>query len=302
MYCAEYGREYVSSAAAVPAFSYNHQCATVVLTAYIPVFLLSFAIQLILPFVVMECLQYLPLKSLGRGARNMFHGVLWPEYWVGGREDFSGVDVMLKIKTIYCNDIFNNLMLLLTYGLCSPVLAVGIVCVIAVKMYLWVILIGRFTVSMLRHNQGDLSLVNSASPVEQTATYLTTLSELFSTNQNEVVKLPQYLALETLSLAYIPLDAALAGSFWRLVWCSGVFIGLLCWDMAADDVGWLRSLWVPCTPILFLISLRLTAVFSLHDLCGQHSDRGLSDIQLSASTMRDSNLSSNPMHSNAEKL
>ena len=60
---------------------------------------------------------------------------------------------------------------------------------------------------------------------------------------------------------YIPplFDVLVDVSFWRLVSCSALFITLLSWDMAADEVSWLQSFWIPLLPLGFVVMLRCIA-------------------------------------------
>ena len=63
-------------------------------------------------------------------------------------------------------------------------------------------------------------------------------------------------ALGALAGVHISLLRVLAGSFWRLAWCSALFVAVIGWDLAADEVGWLESLWVAVLPVLCVLVLR----------------------------------------------
>jgi hypothetical protein len=51
-----------------------------------------------------------------------------------------------------------------------------------------------------------------------------------------------------------PLREVLQRAFWQMAWLSASFIAMVCWDVAADDVGWEDALWLPmlamCYPAL----------------------------------------------------
>ena len=80
-------------------------------------------------------------------------------------------------------------------------------------------------------------------------------------NKNDTI----LFALNLVAEEYIPLFEVLATSFWRLVWCSAIFVALLSWDMAMDEVGWLQSVWVPLVPLGYGMVLRCLAHLFLHN-------------------------------------
>jgi hypothetical protein len=273
-YCSEYLINEVESASLVPPFTYNNQCGSVVLTSYIPVLLLGYSIQLMLPFIFMTSLTFVSYDSMPPSVRKMFHGIIWPEYWLQGGDVLvrntailnSDPSVLLEIETICCNDVLNNWLLMLTFGLCSPVLAVAIVCSVLLKMSLWMSLVGRFTRSILPGDGGGGDGSNATSPPAAGTTavgpFPSRLSETVSRrsvvnnkNTDDVV----HFALTALAEVHIPLFEVLSRSFWRLIWCSALFVALLGWDMAGDEVGLLQSLWVPLAPLGYALVLRCGA-------------------------------------------
>ena len=154
-FCSAYISIEVDSAPLVPPFIYNYQCASVLLTSYIPVFILDLSMQLLLPCTAFGLLSFFNYHSMPRHFRNMFHGLIWPEFWLNKEglvldrhnECLLQKDpwMILDTRTIICCDFLQNLMLMITFGLCSPVLSVLITCVVVLKMHLWKVLIGRFT-------------------------------------------------------------------------------------------------------------------------------------------------------------
>ena len=272
-YCSEYSTIEVESASLVPPFTYNNQCGSVVLTSYIPVFLLGFSIQLLLPFIVLVSLTYLTYDSLSPSVRMMLHGILWPEHWLQNSEDTSALNktllhgdpsILLKIRTIFCNDVFNNWLLMVTFGLCSPVLVVAIVCSVLLKMSLWVSLIGRFTRCHLHddrgvHDGGRQTEVTTVTASSRSSVITSSACAAADKDRNDAHVV--YDALVALAAVHIPLHDVLIGSFWRLVWCSAIFVALLGWDMAMDEVGWLQSVWVPLIPLCYVVLLRCATYF-----------------------------------------
>jgi hypothetical protein len=242
------------------------------------VFLLGYSIQLSLPLVVVAALTWVRYESMPPSVRIIFHGIMWPDHWLQGGEVLArnkalvGSDsgIILNNRTIFCNDVFNNWLLMMTFGLCSPVLAVAIVSCVLLKMSLWVMLIGRFTRCIVGSSDGDGGGDEGGDDVVQ-------------------------FALGSLAAEYIPLLEVLAASFWRLAWCSALFVSLVCWDMAMDEVGWLQSVWVPLVPLGFVALLR-----SVEHCCrvmgGDHDGSGEEAKGSGATASEDSGVSLNPLH------
>jgi hypothetical protein len=238
--------------------------------------------------------------------RKTLHGIIWPKFWLQGGDVLvhnrtivsSHPSVMLKMRSIFCNDVLNNGLLLLTFGLCSPVLALAIVCSILLKMSLWVLLIGRFTRCMLHdeHGEGNSSdaattttTTTATAPSQQTATMPRSSSiSIAHENRNNAVQF----ALTALAEVYIPLNEVLAGSFWRLAWCSALFVAMLGWDMATDEVGWLRSVWVPLVPLVYKLGLRCVSHWYN---CARNSNQDSAEKE-AASLREGSVVSQSPLH------
>jgi hypothetical protein len=245
----------------------------VLLTAYVPVFLLGYSIQLMLALIVPVTLAYLPFGSISPSVRRMFHGIIWPEYWLQeGNTVCISTSVLLKMRSIFCNDVLNNWLVLMTFGLCSPVLAVAIVCSVLLKMSLWMLLIGRFTSHVL-HADGAADMGADVTTSPPMADAVSTASANTAAAPPSVPVAPicslvkvskvsdevKLCVLTALADSHIPLIEVLRGSFWRLVWCSTFFVAIIGWDMATDEVGWLQSVWVPLVAIGFALLLRCVA-------------------------------------------
>ena len=118
--CLEWGQLEVESAPVTPPFVYNNQCASVLLTSYLPVLILGFSIQ-----ILVSVLLPVILNRVGEwlGLVDIIHGILWPEFWLRSEESESHViklernpSIMLNSKVILCFDILNNVMILLSFG------------------------------------------------------------------------------------------------------------------------------------------------------------------------------------------
>jgi hypothetical protein len=184
----------VESAPFIPPFTYNNQCSSVLLTSYIPVLIIGFSIQLVLsvimPVILYQAGKYLHLAGIIH--RNIVNGILWPEFWIGHdnsdlailNKTMLGKDstIILNINNVMCFHVLNNVVLMLTFGMCSPVLAAAVTCVVVLKMNVLLLLVGRFT-AVLGGRECEIA----------------------------------QFALVTLAAATIPLNKVLKDSFWLIV-------------------------------------------------------------------------------------
>jgi hypothetical protein len=228
------------SAPVTPPFVYNNQCTSVILTSFIPVLIIGFSIQLILTLVLpIACLQADKWVNIATALRHkLIPGVFCPDFWLNTSSSAAlirqTVDVkndptiLVKTKSILCSDVLNNATIMLTFGLCSPVLATAVVCVVVLKMKLMEMLVARFTIML------D-SAKNAGNNVEG--------------------KAHLHVALVALGRVPFPYREVLRKSFWLLAWASAMFFALVCWDMVSDEVGWWRALWAPASALLFPVLL-----------------------------------------------
>jgi hypothetical protein len=166
-------------------------------------------------------------------------GVYWPSLWLNAESSDSlnrkrvsvqdDPSILLNSSPILCSDALNNATIMLTFGLCSPVLATAVVCVVVLKMKLMEMLVARFTIML------D-SAKNAGNNVEG--------------------KAHLRVALVALGRVPFPYREVLRKSFWLLAWASAMFFALVCWDMVSDEVGWWRALWAPASALLFPVLLR----------------------------------------------
>jgi hypothetical protein len=242
--------------------------------------------------------------------RQRQHGLMWPEYWLKHCADEnsrslleSKPDILLKLKSILCFDVLNNLLILLTFGLTSPLLAIVIACVVVLKMCSWILLLGRFCsfFSGSNTNTEDFTVQSIASAEKGESQATTNTTTIVATSQ-------QHTALKALATRYIPLDEVLKQSFWQICWCSALFFALICWDIAADEVGWFESIWLPIVScsypgILWLIYRVMAYQQIVHVFKDSHEPRVdqmvEENISLSESTIELSiniALTTNPIH------
>jgi hypothetical protein len=138
-----------------------------------------------------------------------------------------------------------GMLVLITFGLCCPPLAMAI----ALSMYLSLVqlrcVIGRFV--LLRHpnlieESQTRPAVSPSSPSSPSSA-----SALASVDSS----------LGALKSGIMNLDRSFHQTAWIVVWTSCFFYVLLCWDIAGDEVGWERAMWVPLTAVGFLSCVSL---------------------------------------------
>jgi hypothetical protein len=128
-----------------PPFFYSYQCGSTLLTSYIPVHMYSISLQLLFTFVSMIIILMLSNKThLPSWMLALLPGVCWPSH-------LQSVDFDIEKKPIHMIEphqiisrAMNNIILLLSFGLCSPVLGCYIAVNICLHLYSWLVFIGRF--------------------------------------------------------------------------------------------------------------------------------------------------------------
>jgi hypothetical protein len=130
-----------------PPFFYSYQCGSTLLTSYIPVHMYSISLQVLFTIVTLIII----FSSSDRAQQppwllSLLPGVCWPSHWQSlGDSAISRRKrrVMIKPHQIISRTM-NNIILLLSFGLCSPVLCVFITVSICLHLLSWLVLIGRF--------------------------------------------------------------------------------------------------------------------------------------------------------------
>ena len=64
-----------------------------------------------------------------------------------------------------------------------------------------------------------------------------------------------HFALVALAKVPFPLAAVLKKAFWLIVWISALFISLVCWDIAGDEVSFAESVWIPLVTMSYPLCL-----------------------------------------------
>mmetsp|Transcript_9133 Transcript_9133/g.13762 ORF Transcript_9133/g.13762 Transcript_9133/m.13762 type:complete len:1191 (+) Transcript_9133:134-3706(+) len=285
----------ITVAPLTPPLTYNSLCSSALVTSYTSVYLYSYILYIVMSiFVYNIAVLYIP-RHVSNGLRatlvGCLPGILFPYYWCNTppveppiNREYTVSNILLHYQQdqkevsglpgaadegkgypAYPDDIIRgdrivapllmDAAILLTFGMCSPFLAVAIVAAVHLKVLKWKALLGRFI--LLRINlilqydvlgaaAGDIP---KRVKVQSEAGYCDVMGaqEVVSGIDNCMVCLEDALA-----------DMHEAGSkcLWLQVCLGAVFFGMLCWEIAADRYGWADSVWIPvcavAVPLLLL--------------------------------------------------
>jgi hypothetical protein len=139
-----------------PPFFYSYQCGSTLITSYIPVYMYSVSLQLLdsiatFTFILLSSSHSITEHPHWSWLLKWFPGVCWPSHWNNVDHDHHTSELTVNEKPIrlvnpheIISRMMNNLVLLLSFGLCSPVLCCYIALSICAHLSCWLILIGRF--------------------------------------------------------------------------------------------------------------------------------------------------------------
>jgi hypothetical protein len=259
--CRDYALAEVEVAPLVPPFSYNNLCSSVLLTSFIPVFILVCALQLLLPLVQVCLFASSKYTHFPKPLRKVLFGIFWPEYWrkdnsssvVSGAVDEKEPSelaeplLLLKASRIISTDILNPLLVLCTFGICSPFLALIMLVSVSLKHYMWVLFLGRFVHTRITATMASFGATNRNTEVDTSS---------MSVQHRQV---GEDHALVALSAACVPILDIVTRCVWPVIWSSSLFFAFLCWDVLSDEVGWRKALWAPvgvlCLPVCLWVCL-----------------------------------------------
>ena len=235
----------------VPPFTYSYQCASVLLTSYIPVLIFVAAFQMLLPFGFVWfqiMVKYSMIPSIFRFA---FYGVIWPDYWLASHpkteaemcQEAKEILILDTNDMVYA-DILTQLIVLLSFGMCSPMLAAAVSLAFAFKMLMWRMLLGRFV-----HCRMRLANLKRAEEDGERAVVIE-----YDPNIHD-------LAIDALADATVDFVSVFEMCLWPLLMSSALFFAIICWDIAGDEVGSEASMWVPLLVCAIPFCLWMSVVF-----------------------------------------
>jgi hypothetical protein len=310
-----------------PPFTYQYTCSSTILSAYIPIYVISYCLLIVLPLLTHYILaNYTSFFSLPAWIRRSVPGVLWPDDWrdsQGGdevvvnelnkegaqrsppppvRASLYQLDPMsIPASLININSVVSKIMqhiaVLLTFGLCSPVLGTVISLAIFSSLARWRVIISRFTAS---RNGIVAPKETPLSPVIRRSSVTSVMSEMNSENLSisSVSSAPMFqdIMMDALETALYDVSNRFYQMMWIVVWISAIFFACITWDIAGDEVGWVRSLWAPLIQfsiptMIWLLGNRDLYTSKIILRFGRNSDRherksdsstgvGLSDVRV----------------------
>lgn len=132
-----------------PPFYYSYQCGSTILISYLPVYMYSISLQIFSIFVTSFIIFTSTRVKYPQWFVKLFPGVCWPSHLdIDDQSELELEKKFLRIRLLNPHQIIssfvNNIVLLLSFGLCSPVLCFYVSLSICLHLCHWHILIGRF--------------------------------------------------------------------------------------------------------------------------------------------------------------
>jgi hypothetical protein len=129
-----------------PPFFYSYQCGSALITSYIPVHMYAISFQVL--FTIATLIIILSSSSMTQSPPpwllTLFPGVCWPFHWQSALIDLEKKPIRLIKPHQIISRVMNNIILLFSFGLCSPVLSLFIAVSVCLYLCCWLLLIGRF--------------------------------------------------------------------------------------------------------------------------------------------------------------
>lgn len=227
-YCTELSTASFSTSF-VPPFMYYYQCSSTLVTSYVPILMLEHAILVVVPIVVALILSYeWAAKSAPLLVVRILPSIVWPPQYrpkLADSDSFSGA-ILRPDRMIAA--FMSHFVVLITYGLADPFLAVAICCAMCTLTVLAQILIGRY----LLYFRSKLALEGRNGAITTTGC---------AESVSETSKLEP---LKILNLACIGILDGLPSCLWTILFIASVYMSCILADMASDDVSWTVGIFV----------------------------------------------------------
>lgn len=225
-----------------PSFTYNYLCGSTLLSTYLPVYFYIYLIQIIfIPFTSYFIQRFVPYSTLSSNIKVNFPGVLWPEYWI--QYNFNQSKKIFFPRLLYNGDSFANkfmqdIVVLITFGLCSPVLCLVIGLSIFLSLLESHIMIGYFIYTKITSLKKDTLSFSSNISLNSKNVDIFNIKELTNDITNDI-------SLQNIQNILHQMNKLCCNLVWMVIWSSCFFFIFLCWDIAGDEVGLENSIWVP---------------------------------------------------------
>lgn len=241
-----------------PSFTYNYLCGSTLLSIYLPVYFYIYIIQIIfIPFTSYLTHNILPYSKLSLPIKLNFPGILWPDYWLQeenknqSNQEKSLLTITTTPRVLYNGDNFANkfmqdIVVLITFGLCCPILCLAISLSIFLSILEFHCIIGYFISTKITH----IKKISSEIPLQNNNTNNNTIAIDLNDNElnlssNVISDLSNDILLQTIQYILSQIMKLCCDLVWIVIWTSCFFFIFLCWDIAGDEVGLENSIWVP---------------------------------------------------------
>ena len=271
-FCTEEIFKEVEIAPLTPPFSYNYQCSSAILTAYIPVYLYIYALQILLPFAYVGLLTFFKYDNFPTFMRALLHAIMWPKYFISkshgqSREDHceSGDIGVNPLHDETLEEVPNN-----SCGTETDTERENLSCVVA-DPFLLLDTRDIITTDVLNHFivllsfgfcSPMLTLAIATSVYLKLTMWIVLIGRFASYFEHESrIGVVTDKIFKILSETCLSLSQTYHITLWPLVGSSTVFYAVFTWDLCSDSDGWQASIWAPISILCFPGLLKLSSVF-----------------------------------------
>jgi Leucine-rich repeat (LRR) protein len=233
----------------VAPYTYNYQCANSLIQSYVPVFVYLFTFRFVFLFVIAVALPSISFDSIPKSFQPFLKTVLWPDAAIV----HGAPERVLSYRDVVIHDIMTPLLIGVTFGAISPLLAIVLTISTVCRLLTWRMLMGRFVHYQISSNSGEVC----KDTHNERGSPPTSISFAEPTQPKET-------PLLLLSLGYISLRTIFDECMWPLLGSCSVFFAALSWDVLGDHSGPQRALWAPLACLLALALLWLLLLLRLH--------------------------------------
>ena len=248
--CVGYEQQVVDVVPLVPPFAYNYDCSSTVLAAYVPVYLILYAFLILLPLGELALFQNVHRSNVHEVFHRLCPGIVWQDAWMDDADasESSGnrkrnMRSLLRVQSIAVA-VAHRAAMLLTFGLCSPVLAL----VIGGSTYLlilrWRVLIGRYQYNVISQVIRNHCVDESEGAVTAALQWMQSSPTPTNAQQNQISQHSAMLALANIINGY---HNAFHACVKPILLTSAILITLAAADFVGDKMGGWQALWVVCS-------------------------------------------------------
>lgn len=179
--------------------------------------------------------------------------------------DIPTPELLYKPSNVFAS-FMQDFCILMTFGICSPILSISITISSILTVLHYRIILGRF-LYIRQSSLSQSSLIESSyqNNNRYNANNINSNDAAIIALENSLIGIPNLMILMV----------------WPIVIISCLFISFLCWDISGDKIGWEKSIWAPSLAltilaVLWFFSSRFTVSWNLLEFISKHFDIELS--------------------------